>query len=248
MTKCGRTWVPCAALPVLALALVGFAGACRSAAPPRAGTPSGWRDEFPVDKANLVPAGRNPYFILEPGHTLYFEHGTSTLRITVLDETLEVDGVKTRVVEEREARGGRLTEVSRNYFAIDKRTGDVYYFGEDVDVYRGGEVVEHEGAWRSGVGGAKFGLMMPGQPRVGDKFYQERAPKVAMDRAEIVSVSEELKTPAGTFRNCLRVREGSAIESGSEEKWYASGVGLIKDGRLVLVKVEKSGEGRKTGE
>lgn len=237
MGRC-RMWIVGSSLSVAVLALVGFAAACRSIAPARAGAPPGWRAEFPVDKANLADTGRNPYFILEPGYTLYFEHGRSTLKITVLDETRDVDGVRTRVVEERETRDGELTEVSRNFFAIEKTTGDVYYFGEEVDVYRGGKVAEHEGAWRSGEGGAKFGLMMPGRPKVGDRFYQERAPKVAMDRAEIVSVSGELTTPAGTFRNCLRVRESSAIESGSEEKWYAPGVGLIKDGRLVLVKVE----------
>ena len=48
--------------------------------------------------------------------------------------------------------------------------------------------------------GAKFGMMMPGKPKVGDKFQQEMAPKTAMDRCEIVAIGEEVKTPAGTFR------------------------------------------------
>jgi hypothetical protein len=77
--------------------------------------------------------------------------------------------------------------------------------------------------------------MMPGKPAVGDRYYQEFAPRVAMDRAEIVSLNEVVKVPAGSFSNCLRVRESSAIESGSEEKWYAPGVGLLKDGDFVLV-------------
>ena len=38
------------------------------------------------------------------------------------------------------------------YFAIDKATGDAYYFGEDVDNYDGGGKVEgHEGSRLSGV-------------------------------------------------------------------------------------------------
>jgi len=199
-----------------------------------------WRDSFPVDKANLADSGKIPFFILEPGYRLVLEDGKDTLLITVLDETKVVGGVKTRVVEERETKGGRLAEVSRNYFAIDKTTGDVYYFGEDVDVYdKDGKVKSHEGGWLAGVDGANFGLMMPGQPKVGDRYYQEMAPKAAMDRAEVVSVTEECKVPAGTFKNCLRTRESSALESGSEEKLFAPGVGQLKDGGFVLAKVEK---------
>jgi hypothetical protein len=67
--------------------------------------------------------------------------------------------------------------------------------GEDVDVYKNGKVASHEGAWLSGVKGAKFGLMMPGTPRAGHKFYQEKAPGVGMDRAEIISVDEKVTTP-----------------------------------------------------
>jgi len=60
-----------------------------------------------------------------------------------------------------------------------------------------------------------------------------------LDRAEIVSFSEELETPAGKFAKCLKTKETSALESGAEYKLYAPGVGLLKDGDMVLVKVEK---------
>jgi len=219
------------------LALAGSAVRARDEGTEKAGE-GGWRDMFPVAKANLADAGKNPYFSLEPGDRLTFEDGKDTLTITVLDETKVVDGVKTRVVEERETKNGKLAEVSRNYFAIDKTTGDVYYFGEDVDTYEDGKVTGHGGGWLAGVNGARFGLIMPGEPKVGDKYYQEIAPKVAMDRAEVVSVTEEVKVPAGEFKNCLRTRESSALERGSEDKLYAAGVGLLKDEDFVLVKAE----------
>src|SRR4030095_6201749 len=99
------------------------------------------------------------------------EGGNEQLTITVLDETKKVDGVETRVVEERETKNGKLGEVSRNYFAISKRTNSVYYFGEDVDIYKDGKVVNHEGGWLAGVKDARFGLMMPGQATLKAKYY-----------------------------------------------------------------------------
>jgi hypothetical protein len=193
-----------------------------------------WCHIFSVDKAELTDVGKNQYFLLWPGYKMLLQHGKDTLTITVLDETKIVDGVKTRVVEERETKAGELIEVSRNYFAISKLTGDVYYFGEDVDIYKDGKIVSHEGAWLAGVNGAKFGLMMPGRPEVGDKYYQESALRVAMDRAEIISCNEECTTPEKAFEKCVRIRETSTLESGSSDKLYAPGVGLIKDGEFLL--------------
>ena len=73
-----------------------------------AGENSQFASVFPVDKANLVSIGRNPYFILEPGYRLQFNAEDAALVVTVLDETKTVDGVETRVVEERETEGGEL--------------------------------------------------------------------------------------------------------------------------------------------
>ena len=161
--------------------------------------------------------------------------------ISVLDETKMVDGVETRVVEERETRDGKLVEISRNYFAISKRTNDVFYFGEDVDIYKAGKVVNHSGAWLSGVNGARFGLMMPGEISLKAKYYQEIAPKVAMDRAEILSLNTTVNTPAGEFKNCLKVEETTPLEPGVKEyKYYAAGVGLVQDGDLKLVRYGKT--------
>lgn len=191
---------------------------------------------FAIEMGDLRSSGRNPWFSLEPGYTLRLEGGGTELVITVLDETVVVDGVETRVVEERESEDGQLVEVSRNFFAISARTNSVFYFGEEVDIYEDGRVVRHEGAWRSGVDGAVFGLMMPGLPLLGARHFQEIAPRVAMDRAQIVSVTDSLDTPAGSFRNVLTVEETTPLEPGvREHKRYAPGVGLIQDGSLRLV-------------
>src|SRR5262249_34750316 len=88
-----------------------------------------WQEEFGISKCNLLTTGRNPYFVLEPGHQLVLEGGGTKLQITVLDETKTVDGVVTRVVEEKEWKDGKLHEIARNYFAICEQTKDVFYFG-----------------------------------------------------------------------------------------------------------------------
>jgi len=129
-----------------------------------------WQSAFPVDKKTLGVKGSNPYFILTPGYQLSFKHGNDTDTLTVLNETKVIDGVEARVVEDRETKNGQLVELTRDYYAIDSVTNDVYYFGEDVDVYKNGKVAGHEGAWLSGVKGAKFGLMMPGKPAPGQRF------------------------------------------------------------------------------
>jgi hypothetical protein len=195
-----------------------------------------WTNDFSAEKDALVSTGHNTFFILEPGYQLVLEKGKERLVITVLNETKQVDGVETRIVEERESDDGKLVEVSRNYFAISKRTSNVYYFGEDVDIYKNGKVGSHDGAWLSGVDDARFGLMMAAVPLLGAKYQQEVAPRVAMDRAEVVGVKETFKTPAGEFKNCLKTKETTPLEADVAHKHYAPGIGLVQDGGLLLVR------------
>lgn len=199
-----------------------------------------WKRSFQIQEGELSSTGRNPYFILEPGYRMVLEKGRERLTITVLNETRKIDGVETRIVEERETKNDRPVEISRNYFAISKRTNDVYYFGEDVDIYKAGRIISHEGAWLAGVNGARLGLAMPGVPTLDARYYQELAPGVAMDRAEIVSLRETLRTPAGMFKDVLKIVETSPLEPGAgEAKYYAADVGLLQDGLLKLVKYGK---------
>ena len=225
---CNRTVVLLAAVPMAMCISV----ASGLQAPHNAG----WRERFELDKTTLLPTGSNRYIPMQPGRVLLLKNGADTLTITVLPETREVDGVRAGILEERETKGGRLAEISLNFLATDPKTNDVYYFGEDVDNYRNGKIVSHDSAWRAGVAGARFGLMIPGMPAVGQRFYQEIAPKVAMDRVEVVSIDEKVRTPAGTFEHCVHLRETTPLEPGVSHKYYAPGVGIIKDDAFELAK------------
>jgi len=193
--------------------------------------PRPYTDSFQVDEKELSSVGRNPYFILEPGYQMYYESADKkeTLTVTVLEETKKIGGVECRIVEERELVDGKEKEISRNYFAICKRTNNVYYFGEDAG-----------GAWMHGEKGARFGLVMPGTPLLGARYYQEVAPGAAMDRAEILSLSESMETPAGKFEKVLKILETTPLEPKEHaHKYYAAGIGKIFDADLKLVKYGK---------
>jgi hypothetical protein len=202
--------------------------------------------EFNRDHCTFTTTGSNPHFPLWPGYVLEFEGEEEDggeiielyLRFSVLGDTETVDGVVTRVIEEYEEEDGEVIEISRNFYALCRETGDVWYFGEDVDIYEDGEIISHGGAWRSGADGAEAGVFMPGTPMLGARHFQEIAPDVALDRAEVVSDDVTLNLPAGTFNDVVKVDETSPLEPGHiSEKWYAPGVGLIKDNEAELVEI-----------
>src|SRR5213593_1040295 len=92
--------------------------------------------DFRQEDCKFSSTGQNPYFILQPGYQTVFEgseNGVAVVNtITVTGETRRVDGVVTRLVQERETHDGQLAEISRNYFAICAPTNSVFYFGEEV--------------------------------------------------------------------------------------------------------------------
>lgn len=200
-----------------------------------------WTEKFDLSNCVWASIGRNDFFILEPGYQQVLEGQEENepirLVITVLNETKRIGNIETRIVEEREIQSGEVVEISKNYFAICTPSNDVFYFGEEVDLYDDGELKGHEGAWIAQTDEAKAGLFMPHRPLIGARFYQEIAPKVAMDRVEIMADNTSLKTPAGDFHDCLTVEETTPLEPGAKEyKIYAKGVGIIQDGSLVLTK------------
>ena len=120
--------------------------------------------------------------------------------------TVGSQAVEALVVEDREIEDGALAEVATDYFAQDD-TGTVYYLGEDVDEYAGGKITGHEGAWLLGKDTQKPGVILPGHPKIGDKFKSEDVSKDINEDDEVVSMSEDVIVPAGTYQNCVKVSE-----------------------------------------
>lgn len=200
-----------------------------------------WTKSFDTENRRFATVGENRYFILKPTYQLVYVgikgKDTTELVVTVLEETKKIGNVETRVVEEKEAINGQVIEISRNYYAFCRQSATIFYFGEDVDNFKNGLVANHEGSWRADGPEASAGIMIPGIPLLGSRYYQEIAPDIAMDRSEIVSLTESVNTWAGRFTQCIKTEETTPLEpSVKESKLYAPGIGLVKDGNLALVK------------
>jgi hypothetical protein len=140
--------------------------------------------------------------------------------------------VEALIMEDREFINGELEEVALDYLAQDD-DGTVYYLGEDVDNYKNGKIVAHEGAWLYGKDTKKLGVLMPAHPRVGQKFSPEDVGKITKENDVVVSLTEKATVPAGKFENCMKVKETNS-DGETEEKLYAPGVGAIKEEDLLL--------------
>jgi hypothetical protein len=194
----------------------------------------------------------NTYFPLPVGQVWVYqgnERGqTIGLQITVLNETEDFysgrRAVTTRVVEELEWEDANanglvdgdetLIEISRNFYA-QTQDGTVCYFGEEVDIYDGGVVVSHEGAWRADDRGNAPGIFMPADPQPGMTYQQEAAPGIAEDTATVIRRGRTVTVPAGTFDDTITVRDFNPLDGSRGTKVYAPGVGLIIDGPLDLI-------------
>ena len=187
--------------------------------------------EPPFRAEDFVPELTNKYFKLVPGTKFTFVKRTSggieKSEIAVLKETKTILGVKAVVVWDRVWENGKLKEDTRDLYAQDKQ-GNVWYFGEAVANYVDGKLDNYAGTWEAGVGGAKPGVIMPAEPKVGLTYRQEFAKGKAEDMGTIVAVGISVKVPHGSFDDCVKTRDWSLLEwTANEFKYYCAGVGFI---------------------
>jgi hypothetical protein len=141
-------------------------------------------------------------------------------------------GVNTTVVRDQVFVDGELAEDTFDWYAQD-RQGNVWYFGEDSREIENGKVVSTEGSWEAGVDGAKPGIVMLGEPRVGDAYRQEFYRGEAEDQARVLALGESMTVPYGSFDQVLVTEDRNPLEPRLlENKLYAPGVGVVLE-RLV---------------
>ncbi len=206
-----------------------------------------------IDPADFSATIDNPLFPMSNFSKLIYE-GEETdpdtgetfetrVEMTVLPDEKTVAGVRVLVVQDQAFEDGELVESTLDYFAQHK-DGSVYYFGEDVDNYEDGEIKNHDGSWLAGDGSNQAGIIMPPSPEVGAVFEQEKAPGIAEDRMTVLSVTESVDVPAGSFENCLKTEDVNPLDAAGhiEYKYYCSDVGFVleefEEGNLELVSYE----------
>jgi hypothetical protein len=222
------------AIVVLAVAAVGIVVATTNGddADDLAGTQDDGSEYQPViDPGGFTATVDNPFFPLAPGSRWVFEgeveEGLERTVVEITGETREVMGVTCLVVRDTVTLDGEVIEDTYDWFAQDA-DGAVWYFGEETKEYENGQVSSTEGAWEAGVDGAQPGVIMQAEPQVGDAYRQEYFAGEAEDMAEVLSLTESVTVPAGSYHDVLMTEEINPLEPEVvEHKYYARGVGPV---------------------
>jgi hypothetical protein len=211
------------------------------ARPARASVPSG-TPTF-SDPLNIT----NPYHPFQPGGVKVFKGLDGRTKMVGLH--LYLTGTRSfiwngttvncRVLREISFENGQLVEISDNYFA-QADDGTVYYFGEVVDNYEDGVVVNNDGSWlvdgptlpsdpASTAIAENPTVFMPANPEVGDVFKPEDLIPIVDETATVVRAGIKVKVPAGSYEDTVAIEETSSLEPGATKKWYAPGVGVVAE-------------------
>jgi hypothetical protein len=148
--------------------------------------------------------------------------------------TKELDGVRTRVVFERDVEDGKLQESELAFLAQD-RYGRVWNMGEYPEEYEDGAITGAP-TWIAGIAHARAGVAMRAHPRLGRRAYlQGVAPSVGFrDCGRVVRRGQHRCEPDRCFQRVLVINEYAPREphGGHQLKYYAPRVGNIEVGAV----------------
>lgn len=193
-------------------------------------------EKEPIYDPKIIPDDfvseiNNKFFTLVPGTTFIYEgkteDGMERNEMYVTNNTKAVLGVDTVEVWDRVWLDGELIEETLDWYAQDK-SGNVWYFGEDSKEYSLGKITSTKGSWEAGVDGAKPGIIMQAEPKIGQPYRQEYYKNIAEDMAQVVSIDESVTVPYDSFTGCLKTMDWNSLEPGTgEHKYYCQDVGGV---------------------
>jgi hypothetical protein len=185
-----------------------------------------------IDRKSFSPNVDNRWFPLSPGTTYVYtgiKDDKKALDIVVVtSRTKKIDGVRTRVVEDRNYLDNELSERTSDYYAQDK-CGNVWYFGEDTaELDAHGNVIDTSGSFHAGVDGAQPGVFMQKHPELGRRFRQEWLKGEAEDTFKAIDLDAHVRVRFGSFDHALRTEEKTALEPDVvDNKYYVKGIGEV---------------------
>lgn len=153
----------------------------------------------------------------------------------VTDLVKKINGIDVVVIWERDIADDILQEAELTFFAQDD-DGNVWHFGQYSEGYDGTEFLGGMGWMVGHLDGAKGGIMMQADPKMGTPSYSEGygpPPFNWTDRGQVSKMGEKVKVPVGSYDDVLVIEEWSleeAARGASQFKYYAQGVGNIKVG------------------
>ena len=183
----------------------------------------------------------NKYFSLPVGRKLVYQSqtsgGTEKIEIEIESATKEIMGVKTTIYRDKVYLNNTLVEDTRDYLAQDKE-GNVWYFGEEVDNYEDGKLIDHTGSFIAGEDRAKPGIWIKAVNIVGDSYRQEYYPDEAEDVTDVVATGQTVIVGDKTYTGCVKMYDWTPLDDESKEyKYYCPEVSA-----MVLVEDLSSGE------
>ena len=180
-----------------------------------------------VDPAKFTSRIDNPYWPMTPGNRWVFREGEQRVEVTVTGQTRKILGIDARVVHDVMTLNGQVREDTFDWYAQDA-DGNIWYMGEDTKEYENGKVVSTAGSWQAGLDGAQPGILLPADPKPGLAYRQEYYRGQAEDAAQVLSVSQRVRVPFGSFDQVLTTKDYTPLEpSVVEHKFYARGVGPV---------------------
>ncbi len=198
---------------------------------------SSYQPDVSASKFNASTNLSNPLLPFAAGKTYIFEgqtaEGLERIEVKRKPETKTILGIECIVVNDRVWLNGVLIEDTDDWYAQDN-DGNVWYFGEAVKNYKpDGTFKDTRGSWEAGKDGAKPGIVMLANPQPGMKYRQEYYFNEAEDEAEVLDTGLTVSCPYGTFTDCLKTRDFTALEPDlNENKYYAPGIGVVKEVNL----------------
>jgi hypothetical protein len=184
----------------------------------------------------------NPYFPLRPG-TRWVWEGQAVeegeqidrrVEITVTDMTKVLNGVPAIVIIDKDFNNNELIEWETAFFSQDD-DGTVWLHGYYSEEWEEGKVVDAP-VWLAGVNGAKSGIFMQPEPRLGTPPYEQGVPPADYeppDFAQVYRTGQKTCVPVDCYQDVLVTREWHPAEPGVfQTKFYARGVGNVRIGYL----------------
>jgi len=197
-----------------------------------------------LSPGNFTSTIDNSYFPLSIGDQFTYHSiasdGTTVLQTVVItvEDITSINGFPCLKVTDKVYDGNtldpgdhKLLEDTIDWYSQDS-AGNVWYFGETTIAYTydldGNPTADNEGSWKAFENGAKPGIIMPANPagQIDLLYRQEFDLGTAEDLGKVVETG--VTAPDTSYTDCVHTEDSTPMEPDIiEDKYYASGVGLV---------------------